>query len=106
MSENKILAAVAESLQKSSTAINQANSKMGVLAREFLYRSKLESELAGELIAMEAALKSVQESIRRQAQREALAAELDPQSRETFNALLAQNRARLSDLLKNEKSGR
>lgn len=106
MSENKILAAVAESLQKSSTAINQANSKMGVLAREFLYRSTLESELAGELIAMEAALKSVHESIRRQAQREALAAELDPQSRETFNALLAQNRARLSDLLKNEKSGR
>ena len=106
MSENKILAAVAESLQKSSTAINQANSKMGLLAREFLYRSKLESELAGELIAMEAALKSVQESIRRQAQHEAQVVELDPQSRETFNALLAQNRARLSDLLKNEKSGR
>lgn len=41
-----------------------------------------------------------------QAQREARVAELDPQSRETFNALLAQNRGRLSDLLKNEKSGR
>ena len=37
---------------------------------------------------------------------EAQVVELDPQSRETFNALLAQNRARLSDLLKNEKSGR
>lgn len=45
-------------------------------------------------------------SIRRQAQREARVAELGPQSRETFNALLAQNRGRLSNLLKNEKSGR
>lgn len=105
MSENKILAAVAESLQKSSAAIDQANRKMGLLARESLYRSKLESELAGELMAMEAALTSVQESIRRQEQHEALVAGLDPQSRETFNALFAHNHARLSDLLKNEKSG-
>lgn len=69
MNENKILAAVAESLNKTHDAINQANNALGTLAREYLYRSMLESALSGELIAMEAALKSVQERIQRQENR-------------------------------------
>lgn len=47
MNENKILAAVAESLSKTHDAINQANNALGTLAREYLYRSMLESALSG-----------------------------------------------------------
>ncbi len=106
MNENKILAAVAESLSKTHDAINQANTALGTLAREYLYRSMLESALSGELIAMEAALKSVQERIQRQEKHEAMLAEMDPQNREAFNALYEENRARYARLLNEKHPGK
>ncbi|QNK09675.1 hypothetical protein HF679_09700 [Enterobacter sp. JUb54] len=99
MSENKILAAVAESLKQTHNAVNQANNTLGVIAREFLYRSMLERELSSELIAMEAAMKGVQESIRRQQELDATLAKMDPKSRIDYKALLEENRARIEALL-------
>lgn len=106
MNENKILAAVAESLNKTHSAINQANHALGTLAREFLYRSILERELSGELIAMEAALKSVQERIQRQEKHEAILAGMAPESREAYHALFEENRARYAKLLNEKRPGK
>ena len=102
MSENKILAAVAESLKQTHNAVDKANNALGIIAREFLYRSMLERALSSELIAMEAAMKGVQDSLRRQQELDATLAKMDPKSRLNFKAMLDENRARIEAVL-NEK---
>jgi hypothetical protein len=92
MNENKILAAVARSLNKTHDAISgpmrsgrwHASICIAQCWKRALRRADCD----------EAALKSVQERIQRQEKREAMLAGMDPQNRQTFNALYEENRAR------------
>lgn len=59
MSENKILAQVAESLKSVNDGVNTLNDRAGRWAEEFRYRQYLESLLKTEVMVMEAALKVV-----------------------------------------------
>jgi hypothetical protein len=75
-----------ESLNKTHDAINQANNALGTLAREYLYRSMLEArspeaDCDGSGIEIGAGAYPAQEK------QEAMLAGMDPQNRQTFNAL-------------------